>query len=288
MKKITVIIPFFNGLETIEEVVRRSLSTCIIHGFDGAVMVVDDSGNDEKAVALKRIFQREDKVTVLHLSHNLGQHAATFIGILNAGETDIVTIDEDLKFPPELIPEMMDKLPENGVVYGFVEREGFTELLKDFVLGVIKPLISNVYPIHTSSFRIVSAQLASRMRKMRPNYIQLEGVIIQSKCRFTYLEIDRSLTENHRKGGYGFLSLYWMVSGLLTHYTLIPWLGISLAVLILTMAGVFQSTLSGSWLLLVCPFAGLNLLGEWTNRKRKNRNQSELKRLGLSKSAPVR
>jgi glycosyltransferase involved in cell wall biosynthesis len=242
-------------------------------------MIVDDSGKPHMVDNLDGMFDSNENVEVIHLSQNLGQHVATFIGILKSDTGDVVTIDEDLKFSPEALSLLFKAKEQNDVVYGFTPRGGSSEIFREFVLGIAKPMLSNQYPIRTSSFRLISTEMVRGLQQLRPRYIQMEGMLIQNAKRFGYVDVEDG-TDDERRGGYNPLSLYLMVSGLFTHYTLIPWIGISVIILgLLPFAGPVELwQLAGLGLLSI--FATINIYGEVKNMLLNRAVKRELK--GLS------
>lgn len=277
---VTIVIPFFNGLDTINELVERVLISCSKNELDSHVIIVNDTGNQSKGDTLDGMFDSYENVEIIHLSKNLGQHIATFIGILKSDTGDVVTIDEDLKFSPEVLTQLFEAKEDNDVVYGYVPRKGIKEVPRDFILGVIKPMLSNRYPSNTSSFRLISSEFAAGLKKLRPNYVQMEGLIIQNAKRYGLVELEDGAADG-REGGYSILSLYFMLSGLVTHYTLVPWVGMSLIILILLPFSMDREIWQLGLLSVLGLFAILNVFGEIRNLTRKRAARREFKRLGI-------
>ena len=282
MKKFSVIIPFYNGLETIEELVSRIIAVGIVAGFKFDIIIVDDSGSAESNLKLQEVFKGYELVSVIPLSRNFGQHVATFIGILKASNNPVITMDEDLKFAPEDVPKLVNVLNDNDMVYGVVARKAGAETFRDLVLGVIKPMLSNRYPAKTSSFRIISKDIVLGIKNVLPRYIQIEGMLIQKSRRYDYVNVENG-TDSNRKSSYNVFSLYLMISGLLTHYTLVPWLVISVVVLAISPYAVcnFQpfelALISG-----LSTLALFNIYGEVKNIVLNYDTKKELARLGLN------
>jgi undecaprenyl-phosphate 4-deoxy-4-formamido-L-arabinose transferase len=277
---VTIVIPFFNGLDTIKNLVERISLTCTENRLAAHVMIVDDSGKPHIFDNLDGMFDSNENVEIIHLSQNLGQHVATFIGILKSDTGDVVTIDEDLKFSPEALSLLYKAKEQNDVVYGYVPRKGIKEVPRDFILGVIKPMLSNRYPSNTSSFRLISADFVDGLKKLRPSYVQMEGLIIQNAKRYGFVElVDGSV--NGRDGSYSFVSLYLMLSGLVTHYTLVPWVGMSLIILILLPFSLDREIWQFGLLSVLGLLALLNVYGEIKNFILKVATRKEFKRLGI-------
>jgi undecaprenyl-phosphate 4-deoxy-4-formamido-L-arabinose transferase len=60
----------------------------------------------------------------IFLTRNYGQHNALLCGIRAARSATLVTMDDDLQHPPELLPTLVQRLtPEIDGVYGGPEQE---------------------------------------------------------------------------------------------------------------------------------------------------------------------
>lgn len=277
--EISVVIPFYNGLGTVGELVSRVTSVCVSHELPFQIIIVDDSGKPSLSSDLQRIFKKHEYVSVFSLHKNIGQHAATFIGILHCGKTSVVTMDEDLKFIPEDIPVLLQMLGDNDLVYGLVPRNGTVGMFREFVLGVLKPMISTRYPKRTSSFRLISSKTVEELKRLRPRYIQMEAMLIQNCKHFEYCEVEDQHGKS-RESGYSSLSLYLMISGMLSHYTWVPWIGISIIIPALTSAIVDAEMWKVALMSVLSLMSVINIYGEIKNVIRNRATKKELKRLG--------
>jgi glycosyltransferase involved in cell wall biosynthesis len=112
---ITVLIPVYNEIHTIEEIVRRVQAT----GFASEILIVDDGSSDGTRDLLPS-FDTQENVRVILRDRNEGKGAAVRTGIQEA-EGDIILIqDADLEYDPRDYPELLRPLEEGlaDVVYG--------------------------------------------------------------------------------------------------------------------------------------------------------------------------
>ena len=112
---ITVLIPVYNELNTIEEIVKRVRSM----GVASEILIVDDGSQDGTRDLLKKMDGLNDIRVVLH-EKNQGKGAAVRTGI-KASKGDIIIIqDADLEYDPREYPSLLKPLNEGlaDVVYG--------------------------------------------------------------------------------------------------------------------------------------------------------------------------
>jgi glycosyltransferase involved in cell wall biosynthesis len=112
---LTVLIPVYNEVNTIEEIVTRVQSMNIA----SEILIVDDGSQDGTRDLLKNIELHDDIRVVLH-EKNQGKGAAVRTGI-RASKGDVILIqDADLEYDPREYPNLLKPLNEKlaDVVYG--------------------------------------------------------------------------------------------------------------------------------------------------------------------------
>ena len=116
--RVSVVVPFYNaGREMVEEL-HRSLGAATAKLSGGVELVyVDDGSTDDTLESLRAVQQRDERVVVIELAANFGQHAAFSAGFDRTHGRYIVTMDADLQCDPEEIPLLLAPL-EHG--YDFV------------------------------------------------------------------------------------------------------------------------------------------------------------------------
>ncbi len=113
--KLSVVIPVFNEVGNIEEILKRVKATKLA----SEIVVVDDGSQDGTPDLLKRL-DRKGGVRVLLHEQNQGKGAAVRTGI-QAARGDVILIqDADLEYSPHDYPALLQPIKDGiaDVVYG--------------------------------------------------------------------------------------------------------------------------------------------------------------------------
>jgi glycosyltransferase involved in cell wall biosynthesis len=116
--RVSVVVPFYNAGRDMVEALHRSLGAAASTLTGGIELIyVDDGSTDDTLEALRSVQQRDNRVVVIELAANFGQHAAFSAGFDRTHGRYIVTMDADLQCDPMEIPLLLAPL-EQG--YDFV------------------------------------------------------------------------------------------------------------------------------------------------------------------------
>ena len=109
--KISVVIPCFNEIKTISEIIKKIEKS--LSKFKFEILVIDDFSNDGSREFLKKISSKNKKIRVLFNDYNQGKGASLNKGFSEAKGEIICIQDADLEYNPnDLVP--MIELIING------------------------------------------------------------------------------------------------------------------------------------------------------------------------------
>ena len=146
---ITILIPCYNEIKTIEIIVSRILKTEI---KEKEIIIVDDNSNDgTKEILKSKISPLVDKV--IYHDRNLGKGACIRTGIKYVKNQIVIIQDADLEYDPNEYPKLIQPIVDfkADVVYGsrFKGSEGkrvlyFWNRVANYILTVFSNICTNI------------------------------------------------------------------------------------------------------------------------------------------------
>lgn len=115
MEKISVIVPCYNEEEAIPFFYRTiAMVTEDMSDYDFEIIFVNDGSYDSTLDVIHKLADEDTRVKYLDFSRNFGKEAAIYAGLSHATGDYGVIMDADLQDPPELLPEMMNYIKNEG------------------------------------------------------------------------------------------------------------------------------------------------------------------------------
>lgn len=116
----SIVVPVYKSQGSLLELYERIDSTFEHVDGDYELILVEDCGGDDSWEVMKSLRKRDNRVKIIRLTRNFGQHNALMCGFSFASGDYVVTMDDDLQNPPEEIPKLIDAIrgSDPDVVYG--------------------------------------------------------------------------------------------------------------------------------------------------------------------------
>ncbi|MBE0670121.1 MAG: glycosyltransferase family 2 protein [Anaerolineales bacterium] len=141
--KLSVIIPVYNEVESIETILNRVHDTKLTH----EIIVVDDGSKDGTRDKLKDLDGKKGVHVILH-EKNQGKGAAVRTGMAAAKGDVLLIQDADLEYDPRDFPELLKPIHEGlaDVVYGsrFLGRAHRVTMFWHLVANKMLTLMTNI------------------------------------------------------------------------------------------------------------------------------------------------
>ena len=120
--EISIITSLFYSSRYVVEFYKRLRDSFESAGVSFEVIFVDDGSPDDSANIVRQIIDNDERVSLVSLSRNFGQHSALITGILLASGQYIAIIDCDLEeLPEDLLKMYYELISHNGsidVIFG--------------------------------------------------------------------------------------------------------------------------------------------------------------------------
>lgn len=141
--KLSVIIPVYNEVESIQVILKRVQDTKLVN----EIIVVDDGSKDGTRDVLKKLDGKKGVRVILH-EKNKGKGAAVRTGMAEAKGDILLVQDADLEYDPRDYPELLKPIKEGlaDVVYGsrFLGRAHRVTMFWHMVANKSLTLMTNV------------------------------------------------------------------------------------------------------------------------------------------------
>ncbi|HAS10924.1 MAG TPA: glycosyltransferase [Acidimicrobiaceae bacterium] len=119
--ELSVVVAAFEEADTLPKLWQRLAP--VLDGFENSeLVVVDDGSKDATWSVICELAGHDPRVRGIRLSRNFGQQAALTTGLEAASGAVVACIDADLQDPPELLPEMVERLRAGAEVVYAVRR----------------------------------------------------------------------------------------------------------------------------------------------------------------------
>ncbi len=129
--RVSVVVPVYNEEGNLPELLERLTAVMEAGGRPYELVFVDDGSRDGSIGLLAAAAaRRPDRVQVLELARNFGQHQAILAAFAEVTGDVVVTLDADLQNPPEEIPKLLAKIEEGYDVVGGVRMGRQDTLLR--------------------------------------------------------------------------------------------------------------------------------------------------------------
>lgn len=112
---ISIIVPCFNEEEALPLFYKEFLLLAIEikeHNFE--LILVDDGSCDNTFKVMKQLAEADNRVKYLSFSRNFGKEAAIYAGLEYSCGSYVAIMDADLQDPPELLPQMLHAVINEG------------------------------------------------------------------------------------------------------------------------------------------------------------------------------
>lgn len=222
---VSIVVPVHNSEATLSELVDRLQAVLLPLANAFEVILVNDGSRDHSWQVIVDFVTRYPFIRGIDLMRNYGQHHALLAGIRRAQYEIIVTLDDDLQYPPEEIPKLLTKLSEGyDIVYGKPVRRNHS-VWRNITSKVLKAMLRIVLGAETASqssaFRAFPSILRRGFDGFTGAQLSLDVLLSWSAARVTHVPV-KHCARRVGKSGYTFGKLMLLSLNMVTGYSTIP------------------------------------------------------------------
>ena len=194
--EISVVVPLFNEEANVSTLISRLSDSLSSINAETEIICIDDGSKDNTLINLIKLQESNSRLKIIQLSRNFGHQAAYLAGLKESTANYTVMIDGDLQDPPELIPELYNKIKDSDIdiVYGkrTKRKEG---LFKKILILLFHKIFSNLTsikaPANVGNFSILNRSSLDALLTLPEKNIYLPGLRFYIGFKQDFVEYDR-------------------------------------------------------------------------------------------------
>lgn len=224
--RVSLVIPVFNGSQTIKKLLEDCLSSFTENYELEIVLVNDYSGDNSHQVCLSLKKSYPNNIIYLSLSKNFGEHNAVMAGLNYTTGDFVVTLDDDGQNPPSEALKLLNHAVEGefDVVYSYYvqKKHHIIRNLCSWLNGKIANMMLRKPPnLYLSSFRVISSFIVKEIIKYDLPYPYVDGLILRSTSNIGTIETMHS-PRTSGKSGYTIRKLLRLWLNMFTNFSVLP------------------------------------------------------------------
>ncbi|MCX6294654.1 MAG: glycosyltransferase family 2 protein [Bacteroidetes bacterium] len=218
----SVIVPVFNSEEILGELVLRVHGVFEKNNSSFEIILVDDGSQDESWKKIEELkIQYPKTLKAIKLTKNFGQHNATLCGIGLSIGNQIITIDDDLQFPPEEINKLIQCFEKTNadLVYGVPENKKHSAIRN---AGTYYVKATSNQSKGGSSFRLLKRTICDEIiEKHQNNFLFLDTIVTWYTNNIETVLVEH-LPRKSGKSGYSLSKLISLYFNIIINYSAVP------------------------------------------------------------------
>lgn len=211
MELLSFVIPCYRSEKSISSVVNEIRQTVLEDGrYDYEIICVNDGSPDNTLNVLDELAEQDEKVIVIDLTRNFGQHSAIMAGFNNVSGDIIVCLDDDGQTPPCEMFKLIDKLNEGydlvSAKYPKKKQSPFRRIGAGAAKIMGELLVNKPKNVQLNSYYAVRRFVVDETIKYRNAYPYVIGLELRITRNIADVEVNQRERE-YGSSGYSFIKL---------------------------------------------------------------------------------
>lgn len=149
---ISVVVPLYNEAESLPELTQWIRRVMLENNYTYEIVLVDDGSKDGSWEVILRLKAEHDQITAVKFRRNYGKSAALNVGFAAAQGEVVITMDADLQDSPDEIPELYDRIKNQGadLVSGWKQKryDPLTKTIPTKLFNAVTRKMSGIHNLH--------------------------------------------------------------------------------------------------------------------------------------------
>lgn len=193
---LSIIVPCYNEEASLPLYFKQTREVVSKLALDHEFIFIDDGSTDDTLQVIRDLANLDSKVRYLSFSRNFGKEAAIFAGLKAATGSYVTLMDADLQDPPELLPQMLQMIQEEG--YDCVgtrrsDRHGEPKV-RSFFAKIFYHLINRISDTHlvegARDFRLMTRQMVDAVLELTEYNRFSKGLFSWVGFKTTYIPFE--------------------------------------------------------------------------------------------------
>lgn len=220
----SIVIPVYNGAQTIETLVQTIQKD--LNGYNFEIILVNDGSRDRSAQVCQKIAETVPAVTFVNLRKNFGEFNAVMCGLNFVAGKYAAIIDDDFQNPPSEILKLYRKAisEDYDVVYSYYDEKKhhwFRNFGSKTINLLTTWLLKKPADLYLSSFKIIKKEVITEIIKSRTPHPYIDGLIFQITHNVGKEKVIH-LNRMEGQSNYSFTKLISLTLTIIFGYSLIP------------------------------------------------------------------
>lgn len=183
MKRLSVIVPCYNEeavLPAFYDEITKVADNC--HNYEFELLFVNDGSRDDTQNIIESFAKIDRRVKYISFSRNFGKESGMLAGLEHCTGDFACFIDADLQHSPDLIPEMLKAVDEEGYDVAAcrrVDRKGeqkFKSMLSAAFYKVVNKISETYIDDGAQDYRIMNRNVIESILSMKENIRFTKGI----------------------------------------------------------------------------------------------------------------
>lgn len=149
---ISVVIPLYNEAESLPELTQWIRRVMLENNFTYEIVLVDDGSKDGSWDVIQKLKAEHEQITAVRFRRNYGKSAALNVGFAATQGEVVITMDADLQDSPDEIPELYDRIKNQGadLVSGWKQKryDPLTKTVPTKLFNAVTRKVSGIHNLH--------------------------------------------------------------------------------------------------------------------------------------------